>query len=143
MIHFYVQIVMMLLVVLFAWARGGNPERHVALILFGMLVASTGYAALVGHWTKYYDIPWFRVGLDIVGFLLILWVALYADRWWPLWVASGQLLSVIAHFLRLIDAQIPPLAYAVMEQWPFWMAIVITGLGTYLHARRKKIASAN
>lgn len=141
MVTFLAQVALLLLVAVFAWKWGGKPERHVALILFGMLVVNTGNAMLVGHWTRYHAIPWFRVGLDIVGLGLVLAIALRADRWWPLWVGSVQLLSVLAHLLRVLHAEIPPLVYAIMERWPFMIATVITGMGTYLHARRARTAS--
>ena len=143
MVTFLAQVLLLICVAVFAWTRGGKPERHVASILFAMLVVNTGNAFLVGHWTQYHEIPWFRVGLDVVGLVLILAVALRADRWWPLWVGSVQLLSVLAHLLWIVHAEIPPLVYAIMERWPFLIATVITGLGTYLHARRERIASPN
>lgn len=137
-VRFSIQVALLLLVALFALAKGGRPERHVALILLGMLVANLGFAWISGRWTDYGVFPWFRFILDLTGFALILAVALRADRWWPLWVSGVQLLAVLAHLLRAVDASIPPLVHAVMERWPFWIAIVITGIGTYLHHRRQR-----
>ncbi len=143
MVRFLIQVTLLLLVVHFAFSKGGKPERYVAFILFGMLLASTGYALFAGEWPKYQVIPWYRVVIDAVGFALMLTVALRADRWWPLWVSAVQLLAVLAHLLRALDASLPPLAYAIMERWPFWVAIAITGIGTYLHHRRVRTASAS
>lgn len=141
MVRFSVQVVLLLLVALYAYKKGGRPERHVAFVLLGMLFANSTHAAITGQWTDYEGIPWFRVILDFTGFALILAIALRADRWWPLWVGGVQLLAVLAHLLRALDASLPPLAYAVMERWPFWIAIVSTGIGTYFHARRQRTAS--
>lgn len=143
MVRFSIQVALLLLVALYAWRRGGRPERHVALVLLGMLLANVIYAGIVGNWTDYRVMPWFRVVLDIVGFAFILAIALRADRWWPLCVGGVQLQAVLAHVLRAIDASLPPLVYAIMERWPFWIAIILTGLGTYLHARRERTASRN
>lgn len=143
MANFLFQVALLLLVVVYALKRGGRPERHVAIILLGMFLVNIGYAAINGHWTKYDGIPWFRVGLDFVALALVLAIALRADRWWPLWVASVQLLSVLAHLLRIVDAGLPPLAYAIMERWPYMIAIVITGVGTYLHHRRQQTGTPN
>lgn len=140
---FLIQIVLLSLLAIFAWQRGGTPERHVALILIGMFVANVSHWAFAGHWTPYESVPWFRIGIDGIGFVLILGVALHADRWWPLWVSSVQLLSVLAHLLRIVDADIPALAYAIMDQWPFWIAIVITGAGIYSHHRRQQTGTPN
>lgn len=143
MVRFSIQVALLLIVVLLAWKKGGEPERHVALILTGMFVTNVAYAASVGEWTDYGGMPWFRVFLDTAGFVLILGVALSADRWWPLWVGAVQLQAVLAHALRALDAELPPLVYAVMERWPFWIAIGLTGLGTILHANRQRTGSPN
>ncbi len=143
MVRFLIQAALLLLVAFFAFTKGGRPERHVAFILLGLFLANIAYAALIGRWTVYEGIPWFRVILDLTGFALILAVALRADRWWPLWVSGVQLLAVLAHLLRAVDASVPPLVYAVMERWPFWIAIVMTGMGTLSYHRRERIGSPN
>ena len=143
MSRFLLQVALILLVVLFALRKGGRPERHIALVLLGMLAANTLYGVLVGWWTDYDEIPWYRVVFDCTGFAFILIVALRADRWWPLWVSGVQLLSVLAHLLRALDADLHPLVYAIMERWPYWIAIGLTGLGTYLHASRARTASTD
>lgn len=139
MVQYTIQIALLLLVALYAWRRGGKPEKQIASILVGMHLASLSYALLVGNWTDYSGMPLFRIMLDLAGLGLITLVGLRANRWWPLWVASLQLVTVFAHALRIIDAQVPPLIYAVMEQWPFWIMIVITGIGTQLRHRRGKL----
>ena len=141
MVRFSIQAALLLLVALFALTKGGRPERHVAFILCGMFIANLVQAGISGRWTDYGEIPWFRVILDLAGFALILSVALRADRWWPLWVSGVQLLAVLAHLLHVVDASIPPLVYAVMERWPFWIAIAITGIGTLSYLRRARIGS--
>lgn len=143
MVRFAIQVALLLLVALYAFKKGGEPERHVALVLLGMLVANIVFAGLSGEWTDYRGIPWFRVALDCIGFGFILAIALRADRWWPLWVSGVQLQAVLAHLLRALDASLPPLAYAIMERWPFWIAIALTGIGTFLHARRIRTGSAS
>lgn len=143
MLRFYLQVALLLFVAVYAFRKGGGPERHVALILTGMLVAVIVRAAIVGGWSQFDGVPWFKIALDVIALALILAIALRADRWWPLCVASVQLLSVLAHLLRIVDADLPPLAYAIMERWPYMIAIVITGLGTYLHHRRNRTVSPN
>lgn len=137
MVRYSIQVALLLLVAFLAWRRGGKPEKQVASILVGMHAINLAHALLGGGWTDYSELPGFRIALDALGLLLITLVAVSADRWWPLWVASLQLVAVLAHVLRLIDAQLPQLIYIVMERWPFWAMIIVTGLGTLLHLRRK------
>lgn len=141
MVTYLVQLALLLFVALYAWKRGGNAERHVTFILITIFVATTVHGMAIGQWTQYHSIPWFRVGLDVFGLAGFLFIALRADRWWPLWVVSVQLLSVLAHVLRVTNAALPPRAYAVLERWPFWIAILMTALGTYSYARRSRTAS--
>lgn len=139
MIRFSIQIALLLLVVFFAWKKGGRPERHVAVALLGMQVASIAHALLSGQWTQYDEIPLFRVAVDLLGLGIFLLVALRADRWWPMWLSAFQLQAVLAHALRAIHADLPPLVYAIMERWPFWIAILLTALGTFNHARKTRL----
>lgn len=137
MVRYSIQVALLLLVAYLAWRRGGKPEKQVASILGGMHAINLANALFGGGWTDYSELPGFRIALDALGLLLITYVAVTADRWWPLWVASLQLVTVLAHVLRLIDAQLPQLIYIVMERWPFWAMIVVTGLGTLQYLRRK------
>jgi hypothetical protein len=136
MTRFVLQVLLLLLVAVFAWRKGGKPERQVASIYLAMLVFGMAYAAAAGSWASYVSIPYYRVILDIAALLLVVRVALTHDRWWVLWVGSAQLLAVMAHFLRMAGMPLPPVVYAVMERWPVWLAIMLTGLGTWLHMRR-------
>lgn len=138
MVRYSVQVALLLLVAIYAWRRGGKPEKQIASVLVAMHAINLAHALLAGQWTDYSEVPGFRIALDIAGLGLIALVALRANRWWPLWVASLQLVTVMAHALRVIDTQLPQLVYIVMERWPFWAMIAITGLGTLLHSRRTR-----
>lgn len=143
MTRFAIQVALLLLVTAFAWSKGGKPERQVSSIYLGMLVLSILYATVAGSWANYVSIPYYRVILDIAALLLVVRVALAHDRWWVLWVGSAQFLAVMAHFLRMGGMPLPPVVYAVMERWPVWLAIALTGLGTWLHMRRTSATAAN
>lgn len=133
---------MLLVVLIVAWRSGGKPERYVATIYAAMLVLSSLYETVLiqPKQADYESLHLVRFLLDAFALVAVVAVALHFDRWWTLWVGSAQLIAVTAHLLRALEMPIPALAYAVMERWPVWIAILLTGLGTYLHQRRQMIA---
>jgi len=140
MLRFIVQAVLIVVIFIAAWKAGGKPERHVATIYLGMLISSSLYVFIVGPHedVDYHSLHHFRFLLDLAAFLAVLWVALRYDRWWTLWVGSVQFIAVMAHLLRAYDMPINPIAYAIMERWPVWMAVILTGFGTLMHIRRSQ-----
>lgn len=139
MIRFLVQAFLLTAVFIGAWRVGGKPEKYVATIYFAMLVMASAQALLFFPATQadYEDLYDFRFMLDLAALGGVLFAALRFDRWWTLWVGSAQFIAVMAHLLRALDMPIPALAYAVMERWPVWIAIILTALGTGLHHRRR------
>jgi hypothetical protein len=138
MVRFSIQVTLLIAVLIAAWRSGGKPERHVATIYATMLVIGTLVEVLSGppEQADYEQLHLARFLLDASALLAVIRVALCYDRWWTLWVGSAQFIAVMAHLLRALEMPIPALAYAVMERWPVWIAILLTGLGTYLHHRR-------
>lgn len=139
MIRFLVQAFLLTVVFIGAWRAGGKPEKYVATIYFAMLLIGTVEAFFTepASQADYEDLHEFRFMLDFVALAGVVFAALRFDRWWTLWVGSVQFIAVMAHLLRLLDMPIPPLAYTVMERWPVWIAVALTGLGTYLHSQRR------
>ncbi|WP_338303296.1 hypothetical protein [Erythrobacter sp. Dej080120_24] len=140
MARFLVQSTLILVVFIAAWRIGGKPERLVASIYATMLLASTCYALLGGADADadYSDLHGFRFLLDLLALAGVVIVALSYDRWWTLWVGSVQFIAVMPHLLRMADVPLEPIVYAIMERWPVWIAVGITGFGTFLHSQRAK-----
>lgn len=122
--------------VLFAFAKGGAPER----------IGAAGYLFLATlQVSSSFILPYFYTKVDGIGLLtdlaaLLIFgaIALSAKRTWPLWAASLQLLAVSTHFSRWVDLQIDPYAYSLMKSMPTAFALVALALGTLLHQRRLK-----
>lgn len=145
MIRFLVQALLIIVIFIAAWRAGGKPERYVASIYFGMLVGSSAHAFVAGPAgeANYLNLHGFRFMLDCCALAGVVFVALRYDRWWTLWVGSVQFIAVMAHFLRILEWPIPPLAYAVMERWPVWIAVLLTGMGTGMHMHRSRKTSVH
>ncbi|BEU99872.1 hypothetical protein [Novosphingobium olei] len=100
--------VMLLSNMITAMVFGQRLERGFAVLLclisVGMVIAnalvSPAFLASIGS------------GSDIL-ILLIAWIlALKSDRYWPIWFAAMQSLSVITHFVSLIVDGVPHLIFS-------------------------------
>jgi hypothetical protein len=123
------------LVVVFAIARGGGPERTSAV---AMITALAGSA-----WVGFLSLPGgFRVaslGLLVVDSLLLVAlcaIAIRANRWWPIPVAGCQLVAVLVHAGKLLDSAMIPNGYAFLVTIWSWPMVLMLGLGTWAHRRR-------
>jgi hypothetical protein len=142
MIRFVVQVLCLILVFAAAWRVGGKPEKSVASVYLLMLLMDLlGAVLLEDLGAGLRQSQNYRALLDFAALIAVATVALRYDRWWTLGVGSAQLIAVIAHVLKLTGLSIDPLVYGVMERWPTWIAIALTGLGTWLHHRRSTRAA--
>ena len=117
--------------------RGGPPERIGGSALAGAYLATL--AAYSGETTGFYRVEYGIFFVDLLLFLVLVAVALRADRGWPLLLAGLQLDSVGAHFLKLADLSMIRVAYAVMIAiWSYPMLIGLA-VGTWRHRRRLKM----
>lgn len=124
--RFYLQAALVFLTVIVALTRGSREHRVVASTIAAMFLVSTGFALTAGHASDWAGIPVHRVLIDTAALLVFVKLWLESDRWWVLLISSAQLLAVWAHAARILSLPLPPLGYAVMEIWPFWLVIVIT-----------------
>lgn len=124
----------------YAWWRGGRPERLGALLLIaGSLLTMLAGSPAVRRFASV------ETGILLVDFATLaafLWLALFSDRYWPLWIAALQLIGVLAHFAKLADLEMPRNGYAFLQafwSYPMMLAIVI-GTRSSHKARTRKIA---
>jgi len=118
----------------YALARGGPPER----IVGGSLLAA--YAGTVASYSdlaeRFYRLEINIFAVDVTLLLVLVAVALRADRGWPLLLAGLQLDSVGAHLLKLLDVAMIRVTYALMIAiWSYPMLIALA-VGTWRHRRR-------
>ena len=141
MTRFLLQVALVLLVFAFALWKGGRPEKIVASTYLAMLLAGIFFRLFSGGWSEsgYDTLQTYRFAVDLSGLCGVLVAALQFDRWWTLWVGSVQLIAVMAHLLRLMNAPLHPVVYAVMERGPAWIALIITAVGIGLYYRRHTI----
>jgi hypothetical protein len=97
--HQQVWTICMLAVCALAFWRGGWPERTAAI---GMLVDSLS-SGLLQNTHDWGQTQWADLAIDVAYLALLLWLALRSHRFWPLFAAAFQLLSVVIYVARMAD----------------------------------------
>jgi hypothetical protein len=118
----------------FSWVQGGSPERRVVSIIFLTYFLSILRMLFVGIENQ--DVDSFGFAVDIVTFALLMHTAMYAWRVWTIWAASLQLLAVFAHFVRILEINMDPLAYGLMRASPTYFIWIALLFGVISHRRR-------
>lgn len=125
---------------LFAFWRGGGPERAVAWMFLAAWTVSTMQTMLTG--LRYQNLAWFTLAVDIMLLIGLLVVMRRANRAWPVVVSSLQVLVVLAHGARVFNPHQFRMVYIMMtEFWPYLQLIILI-VGTFLHWRRTATAGA-
>jgi len=118
----------------YACARGGPPERMVAVLFLGGALASMALGPPKSG--AFNTLEPGIVGVDTCMFLLLCCLALYSSRFWPLAMAGLQGAEVLGHLARLVEHPVLPHAYfALTVMWSFPM-LALLGLATWRHRRR-------
>jgi len=123
--------------ILFAVRKGDEPERMAAIILVAAFLFDVANHMIFGAPT------WFEVNpghfvIDTWAFLTLTWVALKANRGWPLFMSASQLSPVMAHFSKLFEMDVARRSYWVMTQTPAVAQMIVLIIGTYAHVVRQR-----
>lgn len=136
--RYLLQIVLLTLVSVYAWRRAGATEIGGAAIMAVLLLASPVYAALYPQAGKLEDLDLGYFLIDGIVLMAMVGLALVSEKWWPLWLAGAQLIAALSHFVKLLDADYAPFAYALMMRSPSWIQLVILVCATCLEARQRQ-----
>ncbi|UKK85218.1 hypothetical protein L7H23_03645 [Sphingopyxis sp. BSN-002] len=128
----------MLLLIVAAWRWGAAPERLCVAVIVFMNLGDRLYHAVIDRGTIYASVDLGHLFIDVTAAAVFIGVALSANRVYPLWLSAFQLVSVISHFAREVDAKLVKSAYGLMTYGPFYFILLILAGGIWMHARRVK-----
>jgi len=74
--------------------------------------------------------------VDVALLIALCIIALRANRWWPVPVAGCQLVAVLVHAAKLIDAGMIPNGYAFLVTIWSWPMVALLAVGTWTYRRR-------
>ncbi|MDT0507316.1 hypothetical protein [Novosphingobium sp. MMS21-SN21R] len=125
-------------VLAFTFRKGGEPERLVASVL-----ATTTLVDLVNH-AMFGEPAFFAVNpghlvIDSWAMIALLWIALRANRGWPLLVSAAQIIVVLGHLSKIVELSLVRYGYFAMTQMPLNIQLAALLLGTVAHVRREEL----
>jgi hypothetical protein len=121
-----------------AYRRGGPPERFAAVLIVGWVLVDATYHLLFGP-SGFDRVDPVHLVLDGGELVAIVWLALNANRTWPLWAAAAQVICVSGHIAGLIEPGGMRRAYWAMTQLPQYVQLAALIFGATAHARRVRL----
>ncbi len=120
-----------------AWRRGGPPERIAAVVIGGLFIVDIGYHLMFGP-SGFDEVDPVHLVLDGAELAAITWLALRANRIWPLWAAAAAVICYSGHLAAIVEPGGMTLAYWAMTQIPPYIQLAALLLGVAAHARRQR-----
>lgn len=130
------QLICFLALAIWAWRKGGGPERACTGTMLAMMVIDRLYHLLIDPTIELHTVDTWHFTLDLMVLTALVPIALWANRFYPMFLAALQLIALNAHFAREAFDQVTPLAYVIMYVGPSYAQIVTLAVGMWLHVRR-------
>lgn len=132
--HILVYNLVQALVCLYALARGGSPERLVA-IMFLVAAGATYLVPFVpNHSWHSVRVPILLIDLALLAGLV--GIAVRANRFWPIWIGALHLLTVAVHGIRAIDPAFVSWMYGAAIGKIAYPMLLLLLIATARHRRR-------
>lgn len=125
--------IILALCAVYAFVRGGAPERVVAAAF--MAAAAATYIAWPLH-GRFHDIEFGLLLIDAGLLVVLLAVALWANRFWPIWIASFQLFALLVHIARAYQQDVLPIVYYAVLSFMAYPMLAMLAIGTTCHFQR-------
>ena len=128
---------LLLSVLVYAFARGGPPERIGSSIALAASLLT--HAALSPFGIRFGDVETAVFAVDVAVLGCFVALALKSERYWPIWVSALQLIGVLAHIAKVADPSMMRPGYAfILAVWSY-PTLALIALGTRGHYRRRKM----
>lgn len=119
------------------WRWGAGPERGLAIMFTGVMMApSVVFRLMSGSAMIFGNLAAVYVAVDVIALAGFVLIGLNANRNYPLWVAAFQIVAVGSHLVRGVVDAVSPLAYMVMAVGPSYCQLVVLLVGLLRHRAR-------
>jgi hypothetical protein len=140
MLLFLLNLLLTFVAVVVALRFGDKLERYGAFII--LIMSSISYGRILLIPPGYTNLDQIALAEDLFGFVAFSAIGIYFKKVWPLWAAALQLLSVGAHFVRVLELPVRPIVYAWMKSGPTWAVLVILIFATILCRRETSVRAS-
>ncbi len=123
-----------------AFIIGGSPERLAAATMLVATALSFIVRRHQGH--DFSETEWTLFAIDFAVQLALVWLAVRADRFWPITAAGIHLSEILAHLAQMLTHRIDPGIYARAEVLGSYLVLGLILIGSLNHHRRRKRAAS-
>ncbi len=134
MFGFYTFPALLLLCCGYAIARGGRDSRLMAATSIAATALTLLLLTPAAH--RYAGVEEGVFVVDTLTLVSFVAIALWSDRFWPLWISGLQLTSLMAHVLKTFDYALLPYAYAAAMRFWSYPIVIIIAVGAWRHRQR-------
>ena len=120
----------------YAWLHGGAPER-IGIAVFAIGSALT-HLVVNAPGLRFRSVEEGILVVDVATFCVFLALALFANRFWPLWVSGLLGVAIVGHLAKLSSPGVIPWAYQVVLAMWSYPILGLIALGVWNHRRRVK-----
>jgi len=120
-----------------AWRWGGRPEKTAATMYAIAAICSVLIWPAWGS-NPFARVEWAMLIIDCSLAAGIVWLALSADRYWPLPSASFQVLSCLGHLEKMMDPTGQRMGYQLMAESSIYPTLLLLGGGIWRQYRRSQ-----
>jgi len=122
----------------FAVRRGGQPEKFGAAVIALNLCIDLAVRQWAGRW-DFTAFSTTRFVIDLAEFGLLFFLAMNANRVWPIFSAAAQLVAIGGSLAVLRSDGGMQVAYWAVTQLPLFGQLAALMIGTFLHSRRQAV----
>jgi hypothetical protein len=116
--------------------KGGQPERLAAMLM--MMATTLSLLVQAPEALRFKSVDQGMFVVDVILFLCLVLLSIFATRFWLIWVSAMQMLSVLSHIAILMRPDIIPAAYwYAITLWSYPMLLLLA-LGSLCCHRRMK-----
>ena len=134
--RFFLTVAIFLLLFGLSKRFGKGPERQVAGILLANLFLCIFHVMVSGQ-VRFGQMDRVVALVDLASLVGFLWVALRANRMWPLLIAALQIMVMIAHLSVFVVPGAPEVYWGMMALSQY-LQLVVLAAGLAMHHLREK-----
>lgn len=115
--------ILMWAVCIYAFRRGGWAEKSAAV---GIVVIS--YLSVIVNLSdpaKYHHVEWDIIIIDSAFFLMMMFIVARSEKYWPMWLAALQGVTVLCHFASVAPGIQAWVYFNSNALWSYPMLIIL------------------